>query len=93
MDDFPMDNFIIENLEFEKYHGLSNDYILINDNQWKIPENKKRDLAIKLCEFHTSLGGDGLIFERDAPCGSAGIVRRGVTPVRCHFHPSRREGR
>ena len=57
-----MDNFIIENLEFEKYHGLSNDYILINDTQWKIPENKKRDLAIKLCEFHTSIGGDGLIF-------------------------------
>lgn len=57
-----MNDFIIENLEFEKYHGNQNDYIIINDIQWKIPENKKKNLAIKLCEFHYSIGGDGLIF-------------------------------
>ncbi len=57
-----MEQFILENLEFEKYHGLGNDYIIINDIKWKIPENKKSDLALKLCEIHFSIGADGLIF-------------------------------
>jgi len=57
-----MDKFILENLEFGKYHGLGNDYIIINDIKWKIPETKKSDLAVKLCEFHFSIGADGLIF-------------------------------
>ncbi len=57
-----MDNLILEKLEFEKFHGLGNDYIIINDIQWKIPEKKKSDLAKKLCEMHFSIGADGLIF-------------------------------
>ena len=57
-----MNKFILENLEFGKYHGLGNDYIIIDDVKWKIPETKKSDLAIKLCEFHFSIGADGLIF-------------------------------
>ncbi|KKK41415.1 hypothetical protein LCGC14_0765480, partial [marine sediment metagenome] len=52
----------LENLEFEKYHGLGNDYIIINDIKWNIPENKKSKLAITLCETHFSVGADGLIF-------------------------------
>ncbi len=51
-----------ENLSFSKYHALGNDYIIINDIKWNIPENKKPDLAIKLCEIHFSIGADGLIF-------------------------------
>ncbi|MHA2283297.1 MAG: diaminopimelate epimerase [Promethearchaeota archaeon] len=57
-----MDNLLLENLDFEKYHGLGNDYIIINEIKWNIPENKKPDLAIKLCEIHFSIGADGLIF-------------------------------
>jgi len=53
---------LLERLEFEKYHGLGNDYVLINDIEWNIPEEKKSKLAIKLCEFHFSIGADGLIF-------------------------------
>ncbi len=53
---------LIERLEFEKYHGLGNDYVLINDLEMNIPEEKKSKLAIKLCEFHFSIGADGLIF-------------------------------
>ncbi len=53
---------LLESLEFEKYHGLGNDYVLINDLEWNIPEEKKSKLAIKLCEFHFSIGADGLIF-------------------------------
>ncbi len=57
-----MDKLKIENLEFEKYHGLGNDYIIINNIQYQIPEEKKKDLALKLCEIHFSIGADGLIF-------------------------------
>ncbi|MFW9824462.1 MAG: diaminopimelate epimerase [Candidatus Thorarchaeota archaeon] len=57
-----MDSLILENLDFEKFHGLGNDYIIINDIKWNIPENKKPDLAVKLCEIHFSIGADGLIF-------------------------------
>ncbi len=53
---------LLEHLEFEKYHGLGNDYVLINDIEWNILEEKKSKLAIKLCEFHFSIGADGLIF-------------------------------
>ncbi|MHA2130652.1 MAG: diaminopimelate epimerase, partial [Promethearchaeota archaeon] len=57
-----MENLVLENIEFEKYHGLGNDYIIIEDNKWNIPEAKKEILAIKLCEPHFSIGADGLIF-------------------------------
>jgi len=57
-----MEKFILENLDFEKYHGLGNDYIIINDIKWNVPEKKKSDLARKLCEIHFSIGADGLIF-------------------------------
>lgn len=57
-----MEHLILENLEFGKYHGLGNDYIIINDIKWSIPKKKKSSLALKLCEPHFSIGGDGLIF-------------------------------
>jgi diaminopimelate epimerase len=52
----------LESLEFEKYHGNGNDYIIINDIQLQIPEDKKAILAKKLCEIHFSVGADGLIY-------------------------------
>ncbi|MFX1279363.1 MAG: diaminopimelate epimerase [Promethearchaeota archaeon] len=57
-----MGNLQLKNLEFEKYHGLGNDYILLNDINWEIPEQKKSLLAKKLCEIHFSIGADGLIY-------------------------------
>ncbi len=57
-----MEQLTLDNLEFEKYHGLGNDYIIVNDIKWAIPEEKKGALAIKLCEIHFSIGADGLIF-------------------------------
>jgi len=57
-----MERFILEDLDFGKYHGLGNDYIIIDDIKWRIPENKKSALAFKLCEIHFSIGADGLIF-------------------------------
>ncbi|MFX1395935.1 MAG: diaminopimelate epimerase [Promethearchaeota archaeon] len=55
-------DYLINNLEFEKYHAFGNDYILVNDIELRIPENKKSKLAKELCRTHFSIGGDGLIF-------------------------------
>ncbi|MBY9006144.1 MAG: diaminopimelate epimerase [Candidatus Lokiarchaeota archaeon] len=52
----------LDNLDFEKYHGLGNDYIVVDDIKLKIPENKKSDLAKLLCKRNFSVGADGLIF-------------------------------
>jgi diaminopimelate epimerase len=57
-----MEKLSLVNLKFYKAHGLGNDYIIINDIEWNIPETKKADLAVKLCEFHFSIGADGLIY-------------------------------
>ena len=56
-----MVKLILNDFEFEKMHGNGNDYILISDIQWSIPEDEKSKLALKLCEFHFSIGADGLI--------------------------------
>ena len=57
-----MEHLELENLDFGKYHGLGNDYIIINDIKWNISEEKKSLLALKLCEIHFSIGADGLLF-------------------------------
>ena len=57
-----MEKILLENLDFEKHHGLGNDYILINNLKWGIPDDKKSDLAKKLCKQHFSIGADGVLF-------------------------------
>jgi diaminopimelate epimerase len=57
-----MNRIILEDFTFDKLHGLGNDYIVIDDLQLNIPEEKKKDLAKKLCESHFSIGADGLLY-------------------------------
>ena len=57
-----MGKILLENLDFEKHHGLGNDYILINNLKWGIPDDKKADLTQKLCKPHFSVGADGVLF-------------------------------
>jgi diaminopimelate epimerase len=57
-----MDKILLENLDFEKHHGLGNDYILINNLKWGIPDDRKTDLALLLCKRHFSIGADGVLF-------------------------------
>ncbi len=57
---------ILESLDFEKHHGLGNDYIVINNLKWKVPDKKKGDLAKILCQPHFSIGADGLLFVCDS---------------------------
>jgi len=61
-----MNTMILENLDFEKHHGLGNDYIIINNIKWKIPEEKMGILASKLCKQHFSVGADGLLLACDS---------------------------
>ncbi|NVM17689.1 MAG: diaminopimelate epimerase [Candidatus Lokiarchaeota archaeon] len=57
-----MDKIILQNLEFGKYHGLGNDYVIINNLKYGIPDDKKSDLAKILCRHHYSIGADGVLF-------------------------------
>jgi diaminopimelate epimerase len=44
-------------MQFSKYHGTGNDFILINH----IPKNPS-ELAILICDRHKGIGADGLIY-------------------------------
>ena len=57
-----MDKILLHNLEFGKYHGLGNDYIIINNLKYGIPDDRKSDLAKILCRYHFSVGADGVLF-------------------------------
>lgn len=48
-------------LEFVKYHGLGNDFILV-DNRASTEPCLTSDQAIKLCDRHFGIGADGVIF-------------------------------
>lgn len=46
-------------IEFTKFHGFGNDYIVI-ESEKIAPETDLSDLAIKICNRHTGVGGDGI---------------------------------
>lgn len=48
-------------IEFTKYHGLGNDFILI-DNRHSASPSVTPEQAIKLCDRNFGVGGDGVIF-------------------------------
>jgi diaminopimelate epimerase len=48
-------------MRFYKYHGTGNDFVLIDNRGGEIPEDGKPDLAKKLCDRRSGIGGDGLI--------------------------------
>ncbi|MCW5313975.1 diaminopimelate epimerase [Nostoc sp. KVJ3] len=48
-------------IEFTKYHGLGNDFILI-DNRSSSEPVLTPEQAIKLCDRHFGIGADGVIF-------------------------------
>lgn len=49
------------NLEFSKYHGLGNDFILV-DNRHTSEPLLTPEQAVKLCDRHFGIGADGVIF-------------------------------
>src|SRR3990172_2877427 len=52
-------------VSFAKYHGLGNDFILIDDRQESFP-TEDRHLISKLCARRTGIGADGLILLQDS---------------------------
>ena len=48
-------------LKFTKYHGLGNDFILI-DNRTSNEPLVSADEAVKMCDRHFGIGADGVIF-------------------------------
>ena len=48
-------------IEFTKYHGLGNDFILIDNRSSSVPVLTPEQ-AIKLCDRHFGIGADGVIF-------------------------------
>ena len=48
-------------IAFTKYHGLGNDFILI-DNRDSVEPLITPEQAIKLCDRHFGIGADGVIF-------------------------------
>jgi len=48
-------------LEFSKYEGLGNDFILIDNRDTATPKVTSEQ-AVKLCDRHFGIGGDGVIF-------------------------------
>ena len=48
-------------IEFSKYHGLGNDFILIDNRHTTEPIVTPKQ-AIQMCDRHFGIGGDGVIF-------------------------------
>jgi diaminopimelate epimerase len=48
-------------IQFTKYHGLGNDFILI-DNRSSLTPMITPEKAVKLCDRHFGIGADGVIF-------------------------------
>jgi diaminopimelate epimerase len=48
-------------IEFTKYQGLGNDFILV-DNRYQANPCLTPDQAVKLCDRHFGIGADGVIF-------------------------------
>lgn len=48
-------------IEFTKYHGLGNDFILIDNRSSSVPVVTPEQ-AIELCDRHFGIGADGVIF-------------------------------
>lgn len=58
-------------IEFVKYHGLGNDFILI-DNRQSAEPCLTAEQAVRWCDRHFGIGADGVIFALPAPQGSDG---------------------
>lgn len=48
-------------MRYTKMHGAGNDFIIINNMEEKIPEEKLGELAGRLCQRRLSIGADGMM--------------------------------
>ena len=57
---------MVEGLKFWKMHGTGNDFIVIDNRDGKIKENKLSEFAKRICERRFSVGADGLLLVYDS---------------------------
>ncbi len=53
-------------IEFSKYHGLGNDFILFDDRERRILPKLKETVIIDLCHRHEGIGADGILVRTDS---------------------------
>jgi len=58
-------------MKFWKMHGLGNDYIVIDNRDGNIPEDRLSMLAQRLCKRRFSVGSDGLLLVYDSSVADA----------------------
>ena len=56
-------------MEFWKMNGAGNDFIVMDDRQDRVSEDRWPDVARTLCERHLSIGADGLMVVKKPTCG------------------------
>lgn len=61
-------------LEFTKYQGLGNDFILVDNRDSTTPQVTPEQ-AIQLCDRHFGIGGDGVIFALPGQAGTDYTMR------------------
>ena len=49
-------------IEFTKMHGNGNDFVLVDEFRFPVPEDKKAAFARRYCHRRTGIGADGVIF-------------------------------
>lgn len=61
-------------IEFTKYHGLGNDFILV-DNRAAVEPLLTPEQAVKMCDRHFGIGADGVIFALPGQAGTDYTMR------------------
>ena len=54
-------------MDFMKYHGLGNDFVMIEERETPFSESEAFALARRLCARRLGIGADGLIIVRKNP--------------------------
>lgn len=61
------ENIEFENIEFEKYSGCGNDFIMIDNTKYNFQLNDKIKIIKNICERGSAIGADGVIFLSNHP--------------------------
>ncbi len=48
-------------VEFYKYHGAGNDFVIVDDRDKTFPESNRLEIVQQICKRHFGVGSDGLI--------------------------------